>query len=162
MPFHVQQDGRSRGEKKLGYAGLCKRLTAWRTDAPVHPLQQSLKDWGRAYANLFTKRADFPRFKKIRYRNSRNVLGTVKNVTVNQSCGKWYVSIQTADEITEPVHPSKLNVEIDADVTQLATQSDGTIYLPVNSFKSRQKSQISVRKDYLHKVTTTISKNPTP
>lgn len=37
VPFHVQQDGRSSGEKKLGYAGLCKRLTAWRTDAPVHP-----------------------------------------------------------------------------------------------------------------------------
>ena len=38
------------GEKKLGYAGLCKSLTAWRSafdtlwlaDAPVHPLQQSL------------------------------------------------------------------------------------------------------------------------
>jgi putative transposase len=77
-------------------------------------------------------------------------LGTVKDVTVNQSCGKWYVSIQTADEITEPVHPSNLNRGIDAGVTQLTTQSDGTIYLPVNSFKSRQKPQISVRKDYLH------------
>jgi putative transposase len=42
----------SAGEKKLGYAGLCKQLTQWRhdpetawlADAPVHPLQQALKD----------------------------------------------------------------------------------------------------------------------
>ena len=44
------------GEKKLAYAGLCKELTAWRNspetgwlaDAPVHPLQQTLKDLERA------------------------------------------------------------------------------------------------------------------
>jgi len=44
------------GEKKVGYAGLCKALTAWRNsedtawlaDAPVHPLQQTLKDLERA------------------------------------------------------------------------------------------------------------------
>ena len=60
------------GEKKLGYAGLCKMLTEWRNspetawlaDSPVHPLQQTLKDLERAYTNFFAKRADFPRFKK--------------------------------------------------------------------------------------------------
>jgi putative transposase len=59
------------GEKKLGYAGLCKSLTrrnaedtAWLAEAPVHPLQQTLKDLERAYTNFFAKRADFPRFKK--------------------------------------------------------------------------------------------------
>ena len=60
-----------RGEKRLGYAGLCKELTAWRNgaplpsgrtaawlaDAPVHPLQQTLKDLERAYANFFAKHA---------------------------------------------------------------------------------------------------------
>jgi putative transposase len=68
----------------------------------------------RAYAHFFARRADFPRFKKkgqsdsfrypqgvkldrassriflpkpgwLHYRNSRDVLGTVKNVTVSQS-----------------------------------------------------------------------------
>ncbi|TLF52365.1 transposase, partial [Halomonas urmiana] len=110
------------GDKKLGYAALCKELTGWRNstetpwlkDAPIHPLQQSLKDLERAYANFFAKRADFPRFKKkgqrdsfrypdpkqirldqgnrrlylpklgwLRFRKSREVLGTVKNVTVS-------------------------------------------------------------------------------
>uniref|UniRef100_UPI000A80BB83 RNA-guided endonuclease InsQ/TnpB family protein n=1 Tax=Azotobacter vinelandii TaxID=354 RepID=UPI000A80BB83 len=129
-----QKERYEQGESRLGYAGLCKRLTEWRhdpetawlADAPVHPLQQALKDLERAYANFFAQRADFPRFKKkgrrdsfrypdpkqikldqensrlflpklgwLRYRNSRNVSGMVKNVTVSQCCGKWFVSIQT-------------------------------------------------------------------
>ncbi len=92
--------------------------TQWLKDAPSQPLQQSLKDLERAYKNFFQKRAAFPRFKKrgqndafrypqgvkldqensriflpklgwMRYRNSRQVTGVVKNVTVSQSCGKW-------------------------------------------------------------------------
>ena len=68
----LQKERYEQGEKKLGYAGLCKELTAWRNStetawlagAPVHPLQQTLKDLERAYSNFFAKRADFPRFKK--------------------------------------------------------------------------------------------------
>ncbi len=92
-----------------------------------------LKDLEQAYKNFFQKRAAFPRFKKrgqndafrypqgvkldqensrislpkpgwIRYRNSRQVTGVVKNVTVSQSCGKWYISIQTESEVSTPVH----------------------------------------------------------
>jgi len=66
------------GEKKLGYAGLCKLLTEWRNgpetqwlaDAPVHPLQQTLKDLERAYTNFFAKRAAFPRIRKKGQRDS--------------------------------------------------------------------------------------------
>jgi putative transposase len=51
------------GEKRLGYAGLCKLLTDWRNgadtpwlkDAPTHPLQQALKELERAYANIFAE-----------------------------------------------------------------------------------------------------------
>lgn len=68
----LQKARYEQGEKKLGYAGLCKALTAWRNgtdtpwlaDSPVHPLQQTLKDLERAYTNFFAKRSDFPRFKK--------------------------------------------------------------------------------------------------
>jgi putative transposase len=60
------------GKTKLNYAGLCKLLTQWRSeadrfwlkDAPTHPLQQALKDLERAYTNFFAKRADFPRYKR--------------------------------------------------------------------------------------------------
>jgi len=74
----MQKARYERGEKKLGYAGLCKALTAWRNgaplpsgrlapwlkEAPVHPLQQALKNLERAYRNFFEKRADCPQRKK--------------------------------------------------------------------------------------------------
>ena len=68
----LQKQRYEQGEKKLSYAGLCRALTQWRNgeqtpwlkEAPVHPLQQSLKDLERAYGNFFARRADFPRFKK--------------------------------------------------------------------------------------------------
>ena len=66
----LQKERYERGEKKLGYAGLCKRLTEWRNseetawlaESPVHPLQQALIDLERAYSHFFAKRADLPRF----------------------------------------------------------------------------------------------------
>lgn len=188
-------------------------------DAPSQPLQQSLKDLERGYKNFFQKRAAFPRFKKrgqndafrylqgvkldqvnsrislpklgwICYRNSREIIGVVKNVTVSQSCGKWYVSIQTEYDVPEPAHNAASMVGLDAGVTKLATLSDGTVYQPVNSFKANQcklatlQRQLSrkvkfssnwqkqkrktqhlhshianIRRDYLHKVTSEISKN---
>ena len=193
--------------------------TQWLKDSPSQPLQQSLKDLERAYKNFFQNRAAFPRFKKrgqndafrypqgvkldqensriflpklgwMRYRNSRQVTGVVKNVTVSQSCGKWYISIQTESEVSTPVHPSASMVGLDAGVAKLATLSDGTVFEPVNSFQKNQKKlarlqrQLSrkvkfsnnwqkqkrkiqrlhsctanIRRDYLHKVTTTVSKN---
>lgn len=68
----LQKERHGRSEKKLGYAALCLELTKWRNsqetpwlaEAPVHPLQQSLRDLDRAYTNFFEGRADFPRFKK--------------------------------------------------------------------------------------------------
>lgn len=225
----LQKERYEQGQKKLGYAGLCKRLTEWRnsadtawlSDAPVHPLQQSLKDLERAYANFFARRAGFPRFQKkgrddgfrypdpdqirldqangriflpklgwLRYRNSREALGTVRNVTVGLSGGKWYFSVQTEREVEEPLHPSDLMVGIDMGIVRFATLSNGTVIEPLNSFKKHQerlcryqramsrkvkfsnnwkKAKARVRKihtriararrDYLHKVTTTISKN---
>jgi len=224
----LQKERYEQGEKKLGYAGLCKLLTEWRNgpetpwlaDAPVHPLQQTLKDLERAYANFFAKRADFPRFKKkgqsdsfrypdpkqikldqgnsriflpklgwLRYRNSRKVLGEVKNVTVSASGGKWFVSIQTEREVEQPI-PNGGAVGIDMGIARFATLSDGTFYAPLNSFKRHEdrlrkaqqamsrKTKFSnnwekakarvqrihfrignARRDYLHKATTTISKN---
>lgn len=193
--------------------------TQWLKDAPSQPLQQSLKNLECGYKNFFQKRAAFPRFRKrgqndafrypqgvkldgannrislpklgwVRYRNSREVIGEVKNVTVSQSCGKWYVSIQTEYEVADPVHTAESMVGLDAGVTKLATLSDGTVYHPVNSFKANQRRlailqrQLSrkvkfsanwqkqkrkiqrhhshianIRRDYLHKVTSEISKN---
>ncbi len=225
----LQKARYEQGEKKLGYAGLCKLLTGWRNgmetpwlkEAPTHPLQQTLKDLERAYTNFFAKRADFPRFKKkgqsesfrypdpkqikldqansriflpklgwLRYRNSRGVLGMVRNATVSLSSGKWFVSIQTEREVDQPVPQASSAVGIDMGIARFATLSDGSFHAPLNSFKRHEaalrraqqamsrkikfsnnwkKAKARVqriharighsRRDYLHKATTTISKN---
>lgn len=215
------------GEKKLGYAGLCKALTewkaqpetAWLSETPSQALQQTLKDLERAYTNFFAKRADFPRFKKkgmgdsfrypqgikldqgndrlflpklgwVRYRNSRTVLGEIKNVTVSQSGGKWFASIQTQREVDQPLPTATTAIGIDVGIARFATMSDGSFIAPLHSFKKHQqrlareqrrmsrkikfssnwkKAKACVqkihtgianaRKDFLHKITTTISQN---
>ena len=155
--------------------------TQWLKEAPSQPLQHALKDLERAYKNFFQKRASFPRFKKrgqrdafrypqgvrldqensrislpklgwINYRNSREVIGEVKNVTVSQVCGKWCVSIQTEYEVSEPQHESTSMVGLDAGIAKLATLSDSTIFEPVNSFKANQKKLAKRQREMSRKV----------
>jgi putative transposase len=62
-------------------------------DAPVHPLQQTLKDLEKAYKNFFAKRADFPRFKKKGSRTAsaiptRNRSSSIRP-TAASSCPSW-------------------------------------------------------------------------
>ena len=222
----LQQERHDAGEKKLGYAALCKALTEWKAqpqtlwlnETPSQALQQALKNLERAYKNFFEKRADFPRFKKkgvsdsfrypqgvkldqgnsrvflpklgwLRYRNSRDVLGEVKNATISQSGGKWFVSIQTEREVDQPL-PQGCAVGIDMGIARFATLSNGSYIDPLNSFKKHQqrlaryqramsrktkfsnnwkKAKANVqrihtriantRKDFLHKASCQISQN---
>jgi putative transposase len=78
-----------------------------------------------------------PKLGWLRYRNSRKVLGTVKNDTVSQSCGKWFMSIQTGREV-EQVLPQGEAVGIDMGVVRFATLSDGTFHAPLNSFRRHE------------------------
>ncbi|OUK90125.1 hypothetical protein BZL70_23500 [Escherichia coli] len=93
-----------------------------------------------------------PKLGWMRYRNSRQVTGIVKNVTVSQSCGKWYISIQTEREVSTPVHPSASMVGLDAGVAKLATLSDGTVFEPVNSFQKNQKKLARLQRQLSRKV----------
>jgi putative transposase len=135
-------------------------------------------------------RVFLPKLGWLRYRNSRDMLGTAKNITVSSKGGKWFVSIQTERQAAEPVHPSASIVGVDVGIARFATLSDGTVFEPINSFKKQQarlaryqramsrkvkfsnnwkkaKAKVTkrhqkignVRRDYLHKTTTTISQN---
>jgi putative transposase len=42
-----------------------------------------------------------PKLCWLRYRNSRDIQGEAKNITVSLFCGKWYASIQTARELSQ-------------------------------------------------------------
>ena len=195
-----------------------KRELTWLKDCHSQVLQQSLKDLEASFKNFFAKRANFPKFKRkgskdsfrfpqgckleqhndriylpkigwVRYRNSRDVVGEIKNVTVSQKCGKWFVSVQTEFEIEIPT-PNGGEIGIDMGIARFATLSNGEYFEPLNSFKTNKdklaklqrqlknkvkgsqnwkklKTKISrlhhrianCRKDYLHKISSGISKN---
>ena len=195
-----------------------KKVFPWLEDCHSQVLQQSLKDLGRAFSNFFQERSGFPKFKKkgvkerfrfpqgckleqhnnrlylpkigwVRYRNSRNVVGKIKNVTVSKKCGRFYVSIQTECEVEIPKHQGG-EIGIDMGIVRFATLSNGEYFEPLNAFKTYkgklaklqrqlknkikfsknwQKLQAKIaklhhkisncRKDFLHKISTTISKN---
>jgi putative transposase len=81
-----------------------------------------------------------PKLGWVRYRNSREVLGEVRNVTVSQSGGKWFVSIQTERDIERPVHPSGSIVGVDVGIARFATLSNGTVIESLGSFKKHEQS----------------------
>ena len=135
------------------------------------------------------RRIYLPKIGWVRYRHSRNVVGKIKNVTVSQKCGKWFVSVQTEfEQEVEPANGSE--VGIDMGVARFATLSTGQYFEPINAFKTlkgklaklqkqfkhktkfsrnwqKLKAKISrlyheisnIRKNYLHQISSTISKN---
>ena len=80
-----------------------------------------------------------PKLGWIRYRNSRDVLGEVRNVTVSQSGGKWFASIQTQREVEQPLPSATSAIGIDVGIARFATMSDGDFIAPLNSFKKHQQ-----------------------
>ena len=195
-----------------------KRELTWLKDCHSQVLQQALKDLENSFKNFFAKRSDFREFKCkgekdsfrfpqgckleqqnnriylpkigwVRYRNSRAISGSLKNVTVSQKCGKWYISIQTEFETETPI-PNGGEVGIDMGIMRFATLSNGEYFEPINAFKNlkgklaklqkrfknktkfsknrqRLKAKIAklhqkisnIRKNYLHQISSKISKN---
>jgi putative transposase len=130
-----------------------------------------------------------PKLGWLRYRNSRSVLGSVRNVTVSQHVGRWFVVIQSARDF-DPIEACGKAVGVDMGIVRFATLSDGDFVEPINSFKNhavrlrkaqqalsrkvkyshnwgKAKTRVqrihacigNARKDYLHKITRTICNN---
>jgi len=140
--------------------------TAWLKDTPSQALQHALKDLEKAYKNFFADfprfkrkgsgdsfrypepkqikldqandRIFLPKLGWLRYRNSRDVPGELRNATVSQSGGKWFVSIQTQRDVTTPVPESTTAIGVDVGIARFATMSDETHVVPLNSFKKHQ------------------------
>ncbi|MFQ3072341.1 RNA-guided endonuclease InsQ/TnpB family protein [Neisseria polysaccharea] len=162
-----------------------KRELTWLKDCHSQVLQQALKDLESSFKNFFAKRSDFPKFKRkgekdsfrfpqgckleqqnnriylpkigwVRYRNSRNVSGSLKNVTVRQKCGKWYISVQTEFEQKTP-QPKGGEIGIDMGIVRFATLSNGEHFEPINAFKNLKGKLVKLQKQFKHK--TKFSKN---
>ena len=187
-PYHTLQQGLKDMERAF------KNFFEGRTDYPVHKKKgrhDSFRypDPKQIELDQANSRIKLPKLGWLRYRNSREVPGTVRNVTVSNRNGKWFVSIQTEREVEQPVAQGE-DVGIDMGVTRLATFSDGTVVPSLGLYKryapdlrkaqqalSRKKKfsnnwkkakakvqRIHVRianarRDYLHKTSTSISKN---
>jgi putative transposase len=143
---------------------------AWLSSAPSQILQQSLKDLDKAFNNLFARRATFPSHKKkgkndafrypgqrvkldegnkriqlpklgwLRYRKSRKISGIIKNVTVSNKLGKWYVSIQTETEVSERSPVSTSIIGLDISIAGCIISSNDTVFLSQESFQKMEKS----------------------
>ena len=108
-----------------------------------------------------------PKLGWLRYRNSHDVLGEVRNVTVSSKNGKWYVSIQTlrqaqgiaqrelvlsaAEAVDVAASTATTAIGIDMGIARFATFSDGTYLAPLNSFKTQQAQLAKYQRRMAHK-----------
>ena len=195
-----------------------KKKNPFLKDCNAQVLQQSLKDLEKAYKNFFRKQCNFPKYKKkyrhdsirfpqgveideakqqirlpkigwVRYRKSRDIIGTIKNVTVSRRGEKWNVSIQTEYEVV-PSAPNPSEIGIDMGIKRFVTLSNGDFVEPLNPFKQEREKLAKLqrklarqkkgsrnsrktkrkiarlhryiadsRRDFLHKTSTKIAKN---
>nr|WP_231730767.1 hypothetical protein [Pasteurella multocida] len=128
-------------------ASAMEKELVWLKDCHSQVLQQSLKDLESAFKTSFKSvricpnsrkrrkrefpfpqgckieqkndRLYLPKIGWVRYRNSREIVGEVKNVTVSMKCGRFFVSIQTEFEQEIPTHKGG---EIGIDMALLVLQ----------------------------------------
>lgn len=80
-----------------------------------------------------------PKLGWLRYRRSRDVAGALRNATVSLRGGKWFVAIQTQQDIPAPVPTATTAIGIDVGIARFATCSDGNYLRAINSFKQHQQ-----------------------
>jgi putative transposase len=97
-------------------------------------------------------RVKLPKLGWLRYRNSRPMTGTPKNVTVSLHAGYWYVSIQTEEAVTDPIHQSAASVGLDRGVDVLAALSDGLLIQPMNAFERMKRRLAHLQRQLARKV----------
>jgi len=106
------------------------------------------------YCQLDGRRVKLPsKLGWIKFRQSRPILGTIKNCTVGWEAGHWHISFQTEREVSAPVHPAPENwIGIDLGIARFATLSDGTFTEPLGSFKRHQQALAKAQRQLSRKV----------
>lgn len=92
-----------------------------------------------------------PKIGWVKYRNSRNIIGEPKNITVSRKGKHWYASIQVEYDAMDMPHKSTSIVGIDMGIKQFATLSDGTVYQPLNSFKGKAEKLAKLQRKLKNK-----------
>jgi len=145
----------------------------WLRESNAESLQQCLMDLERAYRNLFAGRAYPPKYRKkflsdsfrypqgfklegakvylpkigwVRFWQSRDIEGTVKNVTVSRQGQHWFVAFQVEMEVPEPVHPATGNLGIDLGIATFAAFSDGTLHPPLHAYRRAEQKKARMQR----------------
>jgi putative transposase len=145
----------------------------WLKEANAESLQQCLIDLERAYTNLCAGRAAPPQYRKkflsdsfrypqgfkldgrkvylpkigwVEFWHSREIEGTVKNVTVSRQGKHWFVAFQVEMDLPEPVHPASAEVGIDLGIATFAAFSDGTLHPPLNAYRRVEKKKARMQR----------------
>jgi putative transposase len=190
---------------------------AFLKECPSQALQKTIKDLDNAFFKAFTKKSNFPKFKKkgchdsiyfpqgfklkdnkvflpklgwVKFFKTRNIEGIIKNITVtSDGFGNWFASFCTEQE--RNIETRILSeIGIDLGITNFSALSNGEIIKKPKSIKNllaikkrvaravsrkkiggknRAKAVLvlrkveakiaNIRKDFLQKTSTTLSKN---
>lgn len=134
---------------------LLKNSLPWLKEVDSVALQQSLKDLDKAFSNFFhgagyprfkSKRDNFysyrtqmvnnniqmqynkiklPKLNWVKYKNSRDISGKIKNITVSKTnIGKYYVSVCCETDI-QKLPKSQNKIGIDVGIKNFCTISNG-------------------------------------
>lgn len=114
-------------------AGFPRFKKKGRHDSFRYPQPEQIK-LDQANGRLF-----LPKLGWLRYRNSRAVLGEVRNATVSRHAGRWFVAIQTMREVAPAIAQGDM-VGVDMGIVRFATFSDGSNCAPLNSFTRHESA----------------------
>jgi putative transposase len=145
----------------------------WLQEANAHSLQQCLRDLERAYTNCFAGRTAPPQYRKkflsdsfrypdgfkldgrkvylpkigwVEFWKSREIEGTVKNVTISRDGQHWSVAFQVEMKVEPPTHPATAAIGIDLGVATFAAFSDGALHPPLNAYRQAAKKKARMQR----------------
>lgn len=94
----------------------------------------------KKYCQLDGNRVKLPsKLGWAKFRQSQEILGTIKNCTVSFKSGHWYISFQVEQEIAEPKHRATSAVGVDVGIAKFVTLSDGSHLKPLNAFRKHER-----------------------
>jgi len=167
--------------KGVSYYDLKKRIVelkkefSWLKEAYSQVLQSTILNLSRAFKNFFERRADLPRFKSKRGKQSiqypqhtkidkdklylpkngwvkvnfhRQIIGEVKTVTVScNKSGHYYASILTEDGVKLPISSTSGDITaVDLGLIDFAVTSDGRKFANPKHLQKHEKNLIRKQK----------------
>ena len=150
-PFHTQQQALK--DLDHAYSNFFKGLSEF-PKPKRKGVHESFRfpDPKQIQFDQLNSRIRLPKLGWIRYRNSREVLGQLRNVTISQSGRKWFMAIQTQREIDQPIPQATTAIGIDMGVANFATLSNGIFVAPLASFKEHERRLAKYQRRMSHKI----------